>query len=121
MKTNLIVLCQHCQNDICEIFITKHYELVANVLQTQWKQCRDKFENINQHVCMCREKMKFRDLFFFLDLVLSHLNKTNALEKLNSIKTTIDERSKDLKLLINERRQNLIANIDDYVENLEHM
>lgn len=63
MKTNPIVLCQHCQNDICEICINKHYKLIIDLLQTQWKECREKFETINQHACTsfssCKSQIHF--------------------------------------------------------------
>ena len=49
-KTNLLVLCEHCQSDICELCMEEHYQRITNQLQEGWKHCRAKFEQINQNV-----------------------------------------------------------------------
>ena len=47
----MIILCQHCKTDICELCMEKHYEIIGDVLQNKWMQCKEKFDQINEHVC----------------------------------------------------------------------
>jgi len=51
-KSNLIILCEHCKTDICELCMEKHYQIISDQLQEKWIQSKEKFEQINEHVCM---------------------------------------------------------------------
>jgi hypothetical protein len=50
-KSSLVVLCEHCQSDICELCMAKHYEVLTESLQHKWMECQKKFHQINAHVC----------------------------------------------------------------------
>ncbi|CAF1358732.1 unnamed protein product [Adineta steineri] len=100
-KSNMIILCEHCKCDICEICIEQHYQMITDVLEDKWKQCKEKFNRINDHV------------------LLSHQNETGAISKIDSIRKTIEERSKHLKTSIDNHRQTLTKHIDTHVHNLE--
>lgn len=50
-KTNIIILCEHCKSDICELCMEKHYQMITDLLHEKWTQCKEKFEQINEHVC----------------------------------------------------------------------
>jgi hypothetical protein len=49
-KSHRLIVCDHCQSDICELCTEKHYEPITNQLQERWIHCKAKFEQINQHV-----------------------------------------------------------------------
>ncbi|CAF1074737.1 unnamed protein product [Adineta ricciae] len=100
-KSHLIVLCEHCQCDICELCIGQHYQSITDVLHEKWKQCKDKFHQINEHV------------------LLSHQNRTDATSKLDTIRRTIEDRSQNLKTIIDQHRQTLATRIDNHMQNLE--
>lgn len=51
-KSNTIVLCEHCKSDICELCMEKHYQMITDMLQNKWTQCKEKFNQINEYVCM---------------------------------------------------------------------
>ncbi len=59
--------------------------------------------------------------YHFLYPVLSHQNKTSAASKLDGIRKTIEERTKNLKNIIDNHRQTLAKHIDNHVQNLEQM
>jgi len=50
-KSNMIILCEHCKSDICELCIEQHYQMITDTLHDKWKQCKEKFDEINEHVC----------------------------------------------------------------------
>lgn len=50
-KTSLVELCQHCQSDICELCMEKHYDGLTESFQQKWMECLKKFHQINAHVC----------------------------------------------------------------------
>ena len=50
-KSNLIILCEHCKSDICELCMEKHYQILTDTLNNKWIQCKEKFDQINQYVC----------------------------------------------------------------------
>ncbi|UJR35745.1 hypothetical protein I4U23_028494 [Adineta vaga] len=102
-KSHMIILCEHCKCDICELCIEQHYQSIADVLDDKWKQCKEKFHQINEHV------------------LLSHQNKTGAISKLDTIRKTIEERSQNLKTIIDQHRQLLAKHIDSHVQNLEQI
>jgi hypothetical protein len=58
---------------------------------------------------------------FFWPSGLSHQNKTEAISKLDTIRKTIEERTKDLKNIIDNHRKALAKHIDNHVQNLEQM
>jgi hypothetical protein len=47
----MIILCEHCQSDICELCMEKHYQIITDLLHDKWNQCKEKFDQINEHVC----------------------------------------------------------------------
>jgi len=47
----MIILCEHCKSDICELCMEKHYQVITDLLHDKWIQCKEKFEQINEHVC----------------------------------------------------------------------
>jgi tRNA A37 N6-isopentenylltransferase MiaA len=118
----MIILCEHCQLDICELCMEKHYQIITNSLQKKWSECKDKFEQINEHVCM---SIVFLDdgrlSFCFEYLVVSHQNQISAVSKLDGIRQTIDERTKNLKIVIENHRQTLTKCIDNHLQMLEQM
>ncbi len=59
--------------------------------------------------------------YHFLCPVISHQNKMGAISKLDAIRKTIEERSKNLKIIIDNHRQTLAKHIDNHVQNLEQM
>lgn len=59
--------------------------------------------------------------YHFLCPVLSHQNKTSAISKIDLIRKTIEERTKDLKSIIDNHRQTLAKHIDNHVQILEQM
>lgn len=50
-KSHMIILCEHCKSDICEICMEKHRQIITDILHNKWMQCKEKFEQINEHVC----------------------------------------------------------------------
>jgi len=70
-----------------------------------------------------RKKILYADnrFVFFSCPVLSHQNKTIAISKLDEIRKTIEERTKNLKNIIDNHRQTLAKHIDNHVQNLEQM
>ena len=63
-KIHLIILCEHCQCDICELCLEKHYQVTTDLLQDKWMQCKTKFEQINERVCT------YTDVFALLTTVI---------------------------------------------------
>lgn len=57
--------------------------------------------------------------FGFPCLALSHENKTIAIAKLDTIRKTIEERTKNLKSIIDTHRQTLAKHIDNHIQSLE--
>ena len=57
--------------------------------------------------------------YHFLCPVVSHQNKTSAISKLDGIRKTIEERTKNFKNLIDNHRRILANNIDNHIQNLE--
>ncbi|CAF4121240.1 unnamed protein product, partial [Rotaria magnacalcarata] len=102
-KSNMIILCEHCKSDICEFCMEKHYQIISDMLSDKWIQCKEKFNQINSHVA------------------LSHKNKTIAVSKLDAIRKTIEERSKNLKHIIDSHRQTLSNHIDNHIQNMEQI
>lgn len=49
-KSNLLVVCEHCQSDICELCIEEHYQRITDQLQEKWTHCKAKFKQINENV-----------------------------------------------------------------------
>ena len=49
-KSNIIILCKHCQSDICELCMSKHYQIITDTLHDQWMKCKEKFNRINENV-----------------------------------------------------------------------
>lgn len=49
-KSNLLIFCDHCQSEICELCMEQHYERITNQLEQRWIHCKGKFEQINQNV-----------------------------------------------------------------------
>ena len=54
-------------------------------------------------------------------LELSQQNKMEARRKLQEIRRTIEERTRDLKEMIINQRQRLTAHVDHHIQNLEEM
>ncbi|CAF2928693.1 unnamed protein product [Rotaria sp. Silwood2] len=102
-KSNMIILCEHCNSDICELCMEKHYQIITDKLNNKWIQCKEKFDQINEHV------------------FLSHQNKMTAISKLDAIRKTIEERSKNLKITIDNHRQTLAKHIDNHIQSLEQI
>ncbi|CAF0755923.1 unnamed protein product [Rotaria sp. Silwood1] len=102
-KSNMIILCEHCNSDICELCMEKHYQIIIDILHDKWIQCKKKFDQINEHV------------------FLSHHNKMTAISKLDDIRKTIEERSKNLKSTIDNHRQTLAKHIDNHIQSLEQI
>ena len=118
-KFNLLIFCDHCQSDICELCTEKHYERITNQLQERWIHCRAKFEQINQNVGMESNIIRREMIIEFLES--SHQNKIDARQKLEEIRRTIEERTRDLKDMIINQRQRLTKQIDHHVKNLDEM
>ncbi|CAF0784797.1 unnamed protein product [Rotaria sordida] len=102
-KSNMIILCEHCNSDICELCMEKHYQIITDTLHDKWIQCKEKFDQINEHV------------------FVSLQNKTTAISKLDAVRKTIEERSKNLKITIDNHRQTLAKHIDSHIQNLEQI
>lgn len=120
-KSNLIVLCEHCQADICELCMKKHYEILTDTLEKKWIECEKKFHQINAYVCRFSHHFRDQSRCNHVFSALSHHNKTIAITKLNQLRETIEERTKNLKLVIENHQQTLARHIDDHIEQLEEM
>lgn len=72
-------------------------------------------------VCMIVFESRHSKHVFIDFLASSHQNKAIASVKLDAIRKTVEERSKNLKLLIDNHRQILVDCIDNYIENLENV
>lgn len=58
---------------------------------------------------------------FFFSSALSHQKKTTTISKLNQMRTTIEERTKNIQLIVENHQKTLARHIDEQIEQLEQM